>query len=270
MQHIGKYITAGVVGVLGLITGVRSCTSVPAGHVTILDTFGSVSEQVLTPGLHTANPFSSRVPLDVRTKEKKENLTVPTNEGLMAKLDVSILYSLQPEKAREVYNTIGKDYESVIIEPMLRNVTRDVISAHSSEDLYNPSRGVIATEITEKLKPMYDQRGIRLESVLLRDVILPNEVTAAIERKIKAKQEAEQMEYVLAKETQESERKRVEARGISDAQEIIAESLTPEYLQWRYITTLESLANSDNTTFVITPYDQKITPMLPLEQKQKE
>ena len=121
----------------------------------------------------------------------------------------------------------------------------------------------------KQLGKEYASRGIILENVLLRDVTLPPEVTAAIDRKISAKQTAESMEYVLAKETKESERKKIEAQGITDAQQIISQSLTAEYLQWKYVTTLGELASSNNTTFVITPFDQKLVPYLPLKDEKK-
>ena len=182
-------------------------------------------------------------------------------------MDVSINYKVNTEKAAELYRTVGLDFEQVIVEPFLRNVVRDVIAGHTSDDLYNQNRGKIASDIHSKLDEMYSPRGIQLEAVLMRDVKLPAEVIGAIEKKIAAKQQAEQMTYVLEKETKESERKTIEARGIAESQEIIAKSLSQEYLQWRYITTLQELASPNGTTFVITPYDQKLLPMLPLEKK---
>jgi regulator of protease activity HflC (stomatin/prohibitin superfamily) len=271
VRKVKTLIALGVAGAISLGGLMRSCTIVPAGNVTVLDTFGSVRGEELNSGLNwPVNPLSSRVRMDIRTQEVKEAIKVPTKEGLMAGLDISILYKIDPTKADEIYKTLGVGYADVVIAPTLRNVTRDVVANYGSEDLYGVNRAKIASDITSQLREQYSQRGIVLENVLLRDVSLPNEVTAAIDRKISAKQASEQMQYVLQKETQESERKRVEAQGIADAQNIIAKSLTPEYLQWKYISSLEGLANSPNTTFVITPYDQKLMPMLPLQQAEKK
>lgn len=270
-KKVETLVALGIAGAIGLGGLLKSCTIVPAGHVTVLDTFGSVKTEELNSGLNwPVNPLSSRVKMETRTQEVKESLQVPTKEGLMAGLDISILYKIDPTKADEIYKNLGVDYADVVITPTLRNVARDVVANYRSEDLYSANRSKIASDITSQLGEAYQQRGILLENVLLRDVLLPKEVTAAIERKIGAKQAAEQMEYVLQKEEQESERKRVEAQGIADAQNIIAKSLTPEYLQWKYITSLENLANSENTTFVITPYDQKLMPMLPLQEGKKK
>lgn len=264
----GSLVALGLAGLLGGITLLRSCAIVPAGHVTVLHTFGKVKKEELNSGLNfPINPFSSRIKMETRTQEVKESLSVPTKEGLIAKLDVSILYKINPAKADEIYSTLGVKYSEVVVVPTMRNVVRDVIANYGSEDLYSANRAKMASDMMTQLEKAYDQRGIILENVLLRDVSLPEKVTHAIETKIEAKQAAEQMEYTLQKETQEAERKRVEAKGIADAQTIISKSLTQEYLQWRYITTLEELANSKNTTFVITPLDQKLTPLLPLDKK---
>lgn len=262
-----KIIAAGAIGLSSLITGVASCTKVPAGTVGIVDTFGSVNEKELQPGLHFINPFSNVIKMETRTLEAKESLHVPTKEGLIADLDISVLYKIDPTKGHDIYKKLGINYKDVVLTPTLRNVGRDIVANYHSDDLYGSNRGKISSDISAELTKVYASRGIFLENVLLRDVKLPNEVTTAINQKISAKQGAEQMVYTLQKETQESERKRVEARGIADAQKIISSGLTNEYLQWKYITTLQSLASSQNNTFVITPYDQKLTPMLNVKGK---
>lgn len=260
----GKYITSLAALGLAALVGTRSCSIVPAGNTKVIDVFGSVKSEALTPGLNwPVNPLARRVAFDVRTQEIKETMKVPTKEGLMATLDVSILYHPEASATPELYKTVGREYSSVIVEPNLRNVTRDVIAGYSSEDLYSPNRQKIAVEIQEKLGKVLNERKVTLESVLLRDVSLPNEVTAAIERKISAKQAAEQMEYVLQKEKQDAERRRIEAKGISDAQEIIAGSLSEAYLKWKYLEDLKGLAESKSTTFFVAPYDPKLIATMP-------
>jgi prohibitin 1 len=267
-----KPITVAILAVvfIALIIVIKSFAIVPAGHVMVLDLFGSVRAEELKPGLNfPVNPLAKKISMDVRTKEVKEKVAVPTKEGLIAGLDISILYHVTAEMADEIYKTVGTQFTDVIIAPALRNVVRDVVAGFSSEDLYSENRQKIASQIDAELRKRYLERGITLESVLLRDVLLPPEVTGAIEQKIKAKQQAEQMQYVLMKEESEAQRKKIEAQGIAEAQKEISQSLTPEYLQWRYITTLEGLVDSDNTTFVISPFDQKLIPMLPLGEQKK-
>jgi regulator of protease activity HflC (stomatin/prohibitin superfamily) len=133
---------------------------------------------------------------------------------------------------------------------------------YSATELYSIHREAFTGNVKAKLLAAFKHRGIVMENVLLRDILLPDKIRMAIDEKIAAEQEAQKMQYVLQRESQEAERKRLEAAGIADAQKIIAGSLTNQYLQYNYMTTLKELANSKNSTFVITPFDSKLTPML--------
>lgn len=268
--RIAKYVAGGLAGVLALGLGARSCSCVPAGNVTVLDTFGNVSEQELGSGFNwPVNPFATRTEMSIQTQEVKEVMKTPTSEGLLPTLEISVLYKLQPDKADIVYRTIGENYRGVIIEPGLRNAVRDVIAGFTSADLYSTNRGKIEIAIFDKLNTFYNERGITLEKVLMRDLTLPPQLVAAIENKMQEQQRAEQMQFTLQRGTQEAELKSIEAGGIASAQTIIAESLTAPYLQWRYITTLEELAKSPNTTFVITPYNaENMLPLMTLPMDQ--
>jgi regulator of protease activity HflC (stomatin/prohibitin superfamily) len=267
-----KMIIWAIVGLFGMIFVLRSCTIVPAGNVKVVDFMGSVSKQSLRPGPRLTNPLAKRITMDTRVIEVKEHLETPTSEGLTATVDISLLFSLMPEGAPEMYKEYGINWVDKIVYPNLRSATRDVISNYKSEDLYSKSRTTIASDISQRLEKQFLSRNILLdnkdgrESVLLRDLQLPLEVKSAIERKIKEKQASEQMEFTLLKETQESERKRIEARGIADAQKIIAESLTSPYLQWRFTSVMEKAAESPNSTFWV-PYGQNLVPMVSIDKK---
>jgi regulator of protease activity HflC (stomatin/prohibitin superfamily) len=171
-----------------------------------------------------------------------------------------------------MYKEYGTNWVEKIVLTNLRSATRDVIANYKSEDLYSKSRTTIASDISSRLEKQFLSTNIMLdnkdgrESVLLRDLQLPAEVKAAIERKIKEKQASEQMEFTLLKETQESERKRIEARGIADAQKIIAESLTTPYLQWRFTSVMEKAAEGPSATFWV-PYGQNLVPMVSIDKK---
>jgi len=270
-KRIGKYVGAGLFVLTLGVVGARSCTTVSAGHVAVQSVFGNVQERELESGLNfPVHPLANRIEMSIRTQEVKEAMPTPTNEGLITTLDISILYKLQADKADEVYRTIGADYTDVVIRPQLRNVVRDVVAGFNSADLYSANRARVSSQIFDKLKESYGERGITLEQVLIRDLKLPEEVTNAIERKMREKQAAEQMEFTLQRERLEKDRKVVEAEGIAEAQRIIADGLTPQYLQWRYITTLQGLAESDNTTFVITPYGQDLLPMIQLNEQRTQ
>lgn len=266
-----KFVSWSLAGIIIVIFALRSCTIVPAGHVKVVDFMGSVSKRPLEPGPRLVNPLANKILMDTRVIEVKEHMETPTSEGLTAVVDISLLFRLMPEGAPEMYKEYGTDWEEKIVLPNLRSATRDVISNYKSEDLYSKSRTTIASDISTRLEKQFLSRNVMLdnrdgrEPVLLRDLQLPTEVKTAIERKIKEKQASEQMEFTLQKETQESERKRIEARGIADAQKIIAESLTSPYLQWRFTSVMEKAAESPNSTFWV-PYGQNLVPLLNVDK----
>lgn len=213
--------------------------TVDAGTIGVQNTFGSVSTDEFTMGLHVKNPFTDVILYSIQTLELKETSSVPSKEGLIITLDVSILFKINPSDADNIYRSVGPFYVDVVVAPQLRSFIREVTAKYEAKALYTVGRENITVEIFNLLSPILAQRGIVLEKVLLRDLSLPLTVTGAIEQKLKAEQEAEQMQFVLQKETLEADRKRIEARGIADSQTIIHESLTAEYLRWYWITHLK-------------------------------
>lgn len=244
---VGKIL--GVIVVLVLLYA--SVAYVPAGHVGVLTLFGRVTGDVLPEGTHLVNPFKVNNTLSIRTQEKKETATVPSNEGLIMTLDTSLLYRLNFEKAADVYRTIGPRYESIVVEPNFRSAVRAVTAAHSANALYTGAREEVAVKIQEELSKILSQRGIVVESVLLRDVQLPLMLKTSIEAKQQAEQEALRMNFVLQKEKQEAERKRIEAQGIADFQRIVAQGISPQLLEWKGIEATERLATSSNAKVVL-------------------
>jgi prohibitin 1 len=222
-----------------VIIGFDVIVTIPAGTVGILNTFGSVSDDELPPGIQIKNPFSDIVLFSIQTQELKESSSVPSKEGLIVSLDISILIKIDPNKANEIYKKIGIYFGDIVIIPQLRSVVREVTAMYEAKALYTTGRENITIEIFNLLKPLLEQRGILLEKVLLRDLQLPLTVTTAIEMKLKAEQEAQQMQFVLQKETLEAQRKIIEAGGIAESQTIIHQSLTTEYLRWYWITHLK-------------------------------
>lgn len=231
--------------VIGLIVGLifSMVRVVPAGYVGIVDFFGQVSPRALNSGINFVNPLAKVINLSVRTREDKETMNVPSKEGLNVALDVSVLYKLDPLKAVEVYKTIGPYYQDVILIPQYRAAARGVTVAHEAKALYTSEREMLAQAIYDALKSLIGDRGIIIERVLLRAINLPTTVSGAIEQKLKAEQEAERMKFILQRETQEAERKRIEAAGIRDAQGIINQSLTSQYLHYLWINTLNQNPN---------------------------
>lgn len=245
--------TAGLVAaaVVLLILLYAAIAYVPAGHVGVLTLFGRVTGDVLPEGTHLVNPFKYNNTMSVRTVELKEQASVPSQEGLIVTLDTSLLFRLNPQRAHEVFRTIGPNYVQVVVEPNLRSAIRSVTAANSANALYTGQREVVAQKIMEELQRDLGKRGIEVESVLLRDVQLPSMLRAAIEAKQQAEQEALRMSFVLDKEKREAERKRIEAAGIRDFQQTVAQSLSPQLLTWKGIEATQKLAESPNAKVVV-------------------
>lgn len=231
--------------VIGLVIGIllSMVRVVPAGYVGVVDLFGRVSPQPLNSGLNLVNPLARVISMSVRTQEEQEMMNVPSKEGLSVTLDVSILYKLDSNKAVEVYRTIGPYYKEVVLVPQARSAVRGVTVSYEAKALYTSERELLAQIIQDSLKNLLSERGVIIERVLLRSITLPPTLGQAIEQKLKAEQEAERMKFVLQRETQEAERKRIEASGIRDAQEIIDQSLTSQYLHYFWINTLNQNPN---------------------------
>jgi regulator of protease activity HflC (stomatin/prohibitin superfamily) len=235
---------------------------VPAGHVGVVDVFGKVRPEALKPGINFVNPFAKIVKMSVKTQEIKKVMTVPSKEGLAIDLDVSVLYRLQPKKASEVYKTVGFYYQEVILIPPFRSVGRGVTVNHEAKALYTSGREEIADRLHAELQKIVEPRGLVIESVLLRKIQLPATVGNAIEQKLKAEQEAEQMKFVLEKETKEAERRIIEAGGIAKAQEIINKTLTANYLQHEAIQAQQKMAHSPNHSTVYIPVGTNGIPLV--------
>jgi len=268
-----------VTTLIGLIAGIvfSMIRVVPAGYAGIVDFFGNVSDRPLRSGINLVNPLARVYKMSVRTQEDMEIMSVPSKEGLNISLDVSVLYRVDPAKAVNIYKTIGPLYKDIVLTPQFRAAARGVTVGHEAKALYTSEREMLAQAFHDALNNMVEDRGIIIERILLRAITLPATVSTAIEQKLKAEQEAERMKFILQRETQEAERKRIEAGGIHDAQEIIAQSLTSQYLHYLWINTLNQ---NPNVIYVATeanmPLFRAINPndellrkkfILPKEQK---
>jgi len=226
-------------------------TRVDSGAVGVLTLFGKVTGEVLPEGLHLISPFKTNHEISIRTQEIKETASVPSSEGLVMALDTSLIYHLNPDKAAEVYQKIGPRYLEVLVEPNLRAAIREATASHTANALYTGEREMVAKQIYDQLSGTLGQRGFVVESVLLRDIQLPSTLKASIEAKQQAEQEALAMNFRLQKETQEAQRKRIEAQGIRDFQQIVAQGISPQLLEWKGIEATETLAKSPNSKVVV-------------------
>jgi regulator of protease activity HflC (stomatin/prohibitin superfamily) len=240
-----------VVAVVLLILLGNPVRVIPAGHVGVKDFFGNVSPNVLTPGVNVVFPFTKVVKMSIKTQEVKEQAEVPSKEGLTMDLEGSLLFRLDPARAADIYKTIGPDYQEIAVHPQIRSAIREVTATYEAKALYSAERDKIASETLALFRKMSEGRGIITEAVLLRKIGLPAVVANAIQEKLKREQEAEQMKFVLQKESQEAERKRIEAQGVADFQRIVASGISQQLLEWKGIEATEKLALSANTKVVV-------------------
>lgn len=245
-----KFSLIGII-VFGLLLLSQCFTVIPAGHVGVVDFFGVVSDNTLKSGINFVNPLARVIKFSVKTQEIKEDMDVPSKEGLTVGLEISVLFHLNPEKAAMVYKTIGENYAQIILIPNFRSVCRGVTASYEAKALYTSEREQLAQIIKEELQKNVGPRGITIESTPLRKVVLPEGLSKAIEAKLQAEQESQRMQFVLQKEEQEAQRKRIEARGIADFQDIVTRGISEPLLRWKGIEATEKLANSPNAKIVI-------------------
>ena len=267
MRHSDYNKTINVVGVVVILVAIVKIIFsfiriVPAGTVGVVDLFGQVIPQARHSGLNIVNPFANIIVMNIKTEEEQESMNVPSQEGLSIDLDTSILFKVSPEKAAEIYRTVGMNYREIIVQPQFRSACRGISANYEAKALYTSGREEIAQKIFSELEGMLASRGIILEKVLLRSIQLPATVSKAIEMKLKAEQESEQMKFVLTKEKQEAERKVIEAEGIAKAQEIINKTLSQAYLQHEAIQAQMRMADSPNHTTVYIPSGDNGLPMV--------
>jgi regulator of protease activity HflC (stomatin/prohibitin superfamily) len=226
-------------------------TVVPAGNVGVVDFFGTVSDNTLKAGINFVNPLARVVKFSVKTQEIKEVMDVPSKEGMTVSLEISALFHLNPDKAAEVYKTVGENYVEIILEPQFRSVARGVTAGYEAKALYTSEREMLAQLLLKDLEKLVEPRGVTVESTPLRRIGLPPGLTASIEAKLQAEQQSQQMQFVLTKEKQEADRKRIEAQGISDFQNIVARGISEQLLRWKGIEATEKIAQSPNSKVII-------------------
>ena len=248
--------------ILVVILFFASVVSVPTGHVGVLTLFGRVTGETLGEGIHMINPLKSVQKLSIQTQAVKESASVPSNEGLILALDTSLLFHLDRTKAAEVYQKVGANYAEKIIEPTMRAAIRASTSAHTANALYTNARELVQQQIQDELTAQLAPRGVIIENVLLRDVQLPAMLKGSIEAKQQAEQDALRMSFVLQKEKQEAERKRIEAQGIADFQKIVAQGISPQLLEWKGIEATEKLATSGNSKVVVVGNTKNGLPLI--------
>jgi len=261
-----------VAGIAMIASLFKNIVIIPAGQVGVMELFGSVSERPLNPGIHLVNPFAEVEKFSTRLRDIKETVEATSQEGLAFSVDVSLQYKLEPQKAAEVYKSIGSNETEIIIS-RFRSIIREVTATYPAEAIYSTKRQEVANQLRERLSEQIAPLGFIVEDTLLREIKLPEKLQEAVQEKLAAEQENRKMTFTLEKERQEAERKRIEAKGIADSQKIISQGLTNPILQLKAIEATEKLAASDATKVVIMgngqgglPVNIQLDSVLPTQQ----
>jgi regulator of protease activity HflC (stomatin/prohibitin superfamily) len=249
------------VGILALITLFSSLVVVDTGEIGIVSQLGTLSQ--LDPGLHYVPPLISDVDfLSTKTTLLEQSNFVPTREGLSVELDTAILFRLNADDGLNLYASVGPAYESKLVAPEASSAVRGLTSESEAKALYTSGRTEVQNRLKSELSTSLNPRGIIIEDVLLKAVVLPEDLSKSIEEKARAEQDSARMEFVLQKEHQEAERKSIEAEGIADFQRIVTKGITPSLLQWKGIEATEKLAESSNAKIVIIGNNKDSLPVI--------
>ena len=254
-----------IVGFLLIALGIFSSMfkQIDAGKVGVKSLYGNVESDILESGLHIINPLLDVTDFDIQTqnytmsaihdegnKEGDDAIRVLSNDGLEVVIDLTVLYRISPELAPKIFKQIGENYADKIVRPVTRTRIRDNAVYYDAVALYSTKRNEFQQRIFKTIEADFKSRGLVLEQLLIRNINLPTSVKTTIESKINAEQDAQKMTFILQKEKQEAERKRVEAQGIADYQRIISTGLSDKQLQYEQIKAQKELAASPNTKII--------------------
>jgi regulator of protease activity HflC (stomatin/prohibitin superfamily) len=244
-----------------LFSGIKQ---IDAGQVGVNSLFGKVKDDILTSGLNLVNPLSKITVVDAKTqnytmsaihdeggKLGDDAIRVLTADGLEVVIDLTVLFKVDPIKAPNILRQIGADYTDKIVRPVTRTRIRDNAVFYDAVALYSTKREEFQQRIFKTIEADFGKRGLILEQLLIRNIMLPQSVKTTIESKINAEQDAQKMQFVLQKEKQEAERKRVEAQGIADYQKILSTGLSDKQLQYEQIKAQKELALSNNAKVIV-------------------
>ncbi len=258
--------TIRIVGTIIIVLGVMSSAFkiIEPGKVGVQTLFGKVEDNVLESGLHVINPLCEVTTFSIQTEnytmsaksnegqvEGDDAIKVLSSDGLEVTIDLSVLYRVNASRAPFILQNIGADYESKIVRPVTRTAIRDNAVSYAAVDLYSTKRQEFQFKINKTISDNFSKNGLEVQQVLIRNVTLPATVRASIESKIQAEQDAQKMQFVLQKERQEADRKRVEAQGIADYQKILSTGLSDKQLQYETIKAQKEIALSPNAKVII-------------------
>ncbi len=236
-----------------------SCAVIRQDEIAMKRRMGKLVGEPVSEKTKVYNPFTtSYIKVPLRNINFEISIDIPSKEGLNIKAEVSILYRLDPKMVPTILREVGVNYERDLISPVFRSALADVSAQFMAKDMHTGMRSVIEKAVQERMMEILGEKGFIIEAVLMKRILLPPSLSQAIEDKLSAEQEAQRMQFVLLREQQEAERRRIEAEGIRDAQKIMAEGLTENVLRYESIKAFLALATSQNAKVIITNGDNPL------------
>lgn len=270
-------IAGSIVFVVAFFVGLWSTMKIIApGHVGVQTTFGTVNPKPLENGIHFVNPFSSVSDVEIRTFEYTMSSTA--NEGsvkgddsvrlfskdvLPMDADITIMWRPVPSMVPWLYQHIGthEDFENKIIRPSSRAAFRNAVVQYTAQEAITSAREKLSLDVAKQMldsikkilssNENYTGEAFIIQDVLIRNIEPPEKLKDAVQSKLVADQESQRMQFVLSKERQEAERKRIEAQGIADFQNIVTKGISEPLLQWKGIEATLELSKSPNAKVVV-------------------
>jgi len=267
-----------VATLVGVILAPFVLVTVPTGHVGVLwKRFGGGT--VLDPrylkneGMRITLPWNIVFLYDLRLQSVTETYNAISKDGINMSATINIRFRLKRDSVPQLHQLIGPNYVKDLIAPEIGNRMREVIAEYTAEDVYSTKRAEIQDKIRQRAESMLGEKMVQggeseeeegnapyriplyamlnLINTLILGIELPTAVVNAINRKIEQYYIAEEYRFRVAREIRESERKKIEAEGISEFQRIVSEGISDSYLTWRGIEATLELAQSKNTKIVV-------------------
>lgn len=228
------------------------CVRIDSGHRGVLfKWFGGTQDEVFGEGVHIIAPWNKLIPYDIRYQDRMESLDILTSNGLSVGMEVSVRFYPRSEDLPKLHMEIGRSYYDTIVKPILRSRLRSIVGGYTPEEIYASKRPEVQKGIFEAVKNEIEKKPLEVEAVMIRSVKLPTQLEKAISEKLEEEQRSLKMHFVLERERQEAERKRIEARGVADFQNIVAKGISENLLRWKGIEATQALAGSENAKVVV-------------------
>jgi len=232
---------------------VTSCAVIRPGEVGVKQRLGKLNDKVVDQGFRFFNPFTTTyIKVPIRTSNVEQVLLLPSKEGLTITAEVSVLYNIERDEVPKIIQDIGVDFERNVLVNTLRSSAANISAEYFAKDMHSLKRNEIERSIQDKMNRILNDKGFEIQAVLMKSINLPQRLSSAIEDKLRAEQQFQEMEFIVQREIKEADRKRAEAEGIRDSQAIINEGLTPLLIQYKSIEAFRELSQSNNAKVIIS------------------